>query len=215
MLNTLYQWATKDDSTPALWLYGPAGAGKSALMQTLCQRLQDADLLGGTFFFKRGHPTRGNGTGLFATLAYQLALHNPSWKPWISEKVEKYPSLVRTSIASQLRELIVKPCRSSIIPRVSQILIIDGLDECDGLTAQQQILHSIRNIFCAQSLPLRIIVASRPEPEIREGFGEHTFQGLHTAVNIEQSFHDVRHSGRTSLSYGPMIRSLVKCTAPK
>ncbi|KAJ7855864.1 hypothetical protein B0H14DRAFT_2753606 [Mycena olivaceomarginata] len=31
---------------PICWLHGPAGAGKSAIMQTLCQRLQDAGRLG-------------------------------------------------------------------------------------------------------------------------------------------------------------------------
>ncbi|KAJ7918877.1 hypothetical protein B0H13DRAFT_1463415, partial [Mycena leptocephala] len=61
-------------------LYGPAGAGKTAIMQTLCLRLQQAGRLGGTCFFKPGHPTRGNAKMLFATLAYQLALHDPRLK---------------------------------------------------------------------------------------------------------------------------------------
>ncbi|KAJ7248347.1 hypothetical protein C8J57DRAFT_1672817 [Mycena rebaudengoi] len=45
---------------PVLWLHGPAGAGKSALMRTLAERLATSGHLGGSFFFKRGHPTRGN-----------------------------------------------------------------------------------------------------------------------------------------------------------
>ncbi|KAJ7679791.1 hypothetical protein B0H14DRAFT_2173500, partial [Mycena olivaceomarginata] len=76
------------------WLYGPAGAGKSAIMQTLCQRLEECGRLGGSFFFKRGHHTRGNAQVLFATLAYQLALHNPILKGPISESTEDDPSVV-------------------------------------------------------------------------------------------------------------------------
>ncbi|KAJ6464625.1 hypothetical protein C8R47DRAFT_69032 [Mycena vitilis] len=73
MLAGLLEWATKpEQAVSVLWLHGPAGAGKSAVMQTLCQQLQDAGRLGGSFFFRRGHRTRGNGTAFFATLAYQL-----------------------------------------------------------------------------------------------------------------------------------------------
>ncbi|KAJ7847075.1 hypothetical protein B0H13DRAFT_1532541, partial [Mycena leptocephala] len=51
MLDDLYNWATSDNSVrPIRWLHGPAGAGKSAIMQTLSQKLQEAGCLGGTFF---------------------------------------------------------------------------------------------------------------------------------------------------------------------
>ncbi|KAJ7639640.1 hypothetical protein DFH06DRAFT_640155, partial [Mycena polygramma] len=178
ILDGLWHWAIKTDSVaPIRWLYGPGGAGKSAIMQTLCQRLQTAGLLAGSFFFKRGHPTRGNATLLFATLAYQLAIHNRTLKSLISETVEQDPSIVRRSMASQLRELMIRPCQTSTSS--PWIFIIDGLDECDGRIAQQEILRSIGNAFCEQSLPLKIIVASRPEPDIREVFEEPAFQGLH------------------------------------
>ncbi|KAJ6553250.1 hypothetical protein B0H19DRAFT_949274 [Mycena capillaripes] len=40
LLKNLYQWATEPDSTYTIrWLHGPAGAGKSAVMQTLCGKL--------------------------------------------------------------------------------------------------------------------------------------------------------------------------------
>ncbi|KAJ6447987.1 hypothetical protein C8R45DRAFT_787162, partial [Mycena sanguinolenta] len=37
-LDALYNWAIGQNSDyPLCWLYAPAGAGKSAIMQTLCQ----------------------------------------------------------------------------------------------------------------------------------------------------------------------------------
>ncbi|KAJ7652936.1 hypothetical protein B0H14DRAFT_2425523, partial [Mycena olivaceomarginata] len=52
MLDELCNWSTQDKSAqPIFWLHGPAGAGKSAIMQSLCLKLQDAGHLGGTFFF--------------------------------------------------------------------------------------------------------------------------------------------------------------------
>ncbi|KAJ7611247.1 hypothetical protein FB45DRAFT_941386 [Roridomyces roridus] len=181
-----------------IWLHGPAGAGKSAIMQTMCQKLRDANCLGGSFFFKRGHPSRGSATALFATLAYQLALFDGHLlKRAVSEAVQQHPSLVGTSMASQLQELLVKPCLSACAQAedpsdevVHRILLVDGLDECDGAPVQQEILRSIRKLFCSRDLPLKIVIASRAEPEIREMFDDPAFRGLRS-LNIEQSFLDV------------------------
>ncbi|KAJ7618750.1 hypothetical protein FB45DRAFT_755746, partial [Roridomyces roridus] len=186
-----------------VWLHGPAGAGKSAIMQTLSQQLEEMGNLGVTFFFKRGHPNRGNATVLFATLAYQLALFFPVVKEPILEQVRKKPLLAATSIASQLRELLVEPCQqvthSTLPPR---ILLIDGLDECDGSAVQQEILRSVQHIFCEQALPVKLVIASRPEPEIQEIFKDPSFQGFH-ALNIEQSFRDVENFLRKEFSPHP------------
>ncbi|KAJ6465430.1 hypothetical protein C8R45DRAFT_495844 [Mycena sanguinolenta] len=53
MLEDLRYWALNTDTRQhnILWLYGPAGAGKSAIMQNLACRLQNAECLGGSFFF--------------------------------------------------------------------------------------------------------------------------------------------------------------------
>ncbi|KAJ7925053.1 hypothetical protein B0H13DRAFT_2314847 [Mycena leptocephala] len=126
MLDDLYNWAIQDASTsPISWLHGPAGAGKSAIMQSLCQRLKDSGRLGGTFFFKRGHLTRGNAKVLFATLAYQLALNNRHFNPLISQRVEYDPSLVGRHMDAQICKLILEPCQS-VVNCLPPILLIDG-----------------------------------------------------------------------------------------
>ncbi|KAJ6528408.1 hypothetical protein B0H19DRAFT_1274636 [Mycena capillaripes] len=130
MLDTLYSWAVEPSSAagPIRWLHGPAGAGKSAIMQTLCQNLQTAGRLGGAFFFKRDHATRGNAKTLFATLAYQLALKNADLNLAISRSVERDPSVVGRSMDVQLHQLIIEPCLS-LTNCPSLTLLIDGLDE--------------------------------------------------------------------------------------
>ncbi|KAF8210527.1 hypothetical protein K438DRAFT_1518481, partial [Mycena galopus ATCC 62051] len=106
ILDSLYEWLTGDSGYWMYWLHGPEGAGKSAIMQTLCERLQDR--FGGAFFFKQGHPTTGNAKALFATLAYQLALHHPELRSPISKSVERNPSVLGKNMEVQLQELIVK-----------------------------------------------------------------------------------------------------------
>ncbi|KAJ6570493.1 hypothetical protein DFH09DRAFT_917182 [Mycena vulgaris] len=187
MLQGLYDWAIADNSSSSIcWLRGPAGAGKSAIMQSLCQQLEDT-----VFFFKRGHPTRGNAKVLFATLAYQLALNTSDLKLLISQIVETDLSVIGRRMGVQLRKLIVEPCQS-LNSGAAPILIIDGLDECEGIHIQQEILHLLGDIAAHHHpLHLRLLIASRPEPHIREKFD--SFPGCYDSVEINQSFTDVQN----------------------
>ncbi|KAF7372981.1 putative nwd2 protein [Mycena sanguinolenta] len=191
MLDDLRKWALESHpKTSILWLYGPAGAGKSAIMQTLAGQFRDAGRLGGCFFFKRGHPTRGNGRSLFATIAYQLALNIPLLRRPISQVVEDNPSIVALSIETQMQKLVSGPCSQGGNCEPLAI-IIDGLDECEGPDVQGQILHVIRNSSSKHSIPLRFMVASRPEAHIRDTFNSPFYSGHYRSVNVEQSFTDV------------------------
>ncbi|KAF9069178.1 hypothetical protein BDP27DRAFT_1182389, partial [Rhodocollybia butyracea] len=49
-------------------------------------------------------------------------------------------------------------------------IIIDGLDECSDSRNQQRILSVLRNAMYKHPLPFRILIASRPEPRIKESF---------------------------------------------
>ncbi|KAF7334895.1 putative nwd2 protein [Mycena sanguinolenta] len=181
-----------DPETNILWLYGPAGAGKSAIMQTLAAQLRDAGRLGGSFFFKRGHAMRGNAKTLFATIAYQLALAVPWLRTPISQIVENDPSIVVRSIAIQIKTLISDPCRSYVHENCDPVVIlIDGLDECEGQEVQEEILHAIQH-SSKHPIHLRFILASRPEAHIREVFNSAVYAGSYRSFNVEQSFEDVR-----------------------
>ncbi|KAJ6529472.1 hypothetical protein DFH09DRAFT_934768, partial [Mycena vulgaris] len=197
MLDVLWNWASWDDgsssgknSSPILWLHGPAGAGKSAVSQSLCQRLEEEGRLGASFFFKRGHPSRGHAKGLVATIAYQLALHLPDFNRHLSQSVERDPSLIDKSISIQLQRLILEPCRQITSAR-ALVVVIDGLDECDDYNIQEEILCSIGRAINGHQLPFRFLLASRPEPHIREVFTG-VLNRIHCPVNIEESFDDVR-----------------------
>ncbi|KAJ7861127.1 hypothetical protein B0H14DRAFT_2441875 [Mycena olivaceomarginata] len=190
LLENLRKWALEPrPKTTILWLYGPAGAGKSAIMRTLAIQLHEDRRLGGCFFFKRGHAMRGNAKTLFATIAYQLALNIEWLRTPISKVVEKNPSLVARSMAVQMQELVSEPCRSHK-HRDPVVILIDGLDECDGQGFQGEILRAIRNLSSNHPIFLRFIVASRPEPYIRQVFD--SSYSHYRSFNVEQSFHDVR-----------------------
>ncbi|KAJ7889348.1 hypothetical protein B0H14DRAFT_3711113 [Mycena olivaceomarginata] len=192
MLNNLFSWATGSSSVnPVCWLHGPAGAGKSAVMQSLCRRLAEENRLAGSFFFRRGHPTSGNAKMLFATLAYQLVVRDSQLKDLILRQVFDDPSVVGRDLEVQLQALIVGPCVSWKGSR-PLIFLVDGLDECDGEAAQRQTLHLIAGAVAKLPSTLRILVASRPEPHIRATFASLQFTRILKEINVQQSFDDVR-----------------------
>ncbi|KAJ6467889.1 hypothetical protein C8R45DRAFT_909692 [Mycena sanguinolenta] len=195
IMQDLHKWSLDTDpSSTILWLHGPAGAGKSAIMQTFSSELQAAGALGGSFFFKRDHATRGNAKTLFSTIAYQLALSVPWLKGPISGIVEEDPSILARSMQMQLQKLICEPGR--LCPHNENqkpaIIVIDGLDECEGQHIQQEILRALRNSTSQNHLPYRFIVASRPEAHICEVFKSTFYRDGYRSFNVEQSFEDVR-----------------------
>ncbi|KAF7372802.1 NACHT domain-containing protein [Mycena sanguinolenta] len=144
------------------------------------------DNSGGSFFFKRGHATRGNARTLFATIAYQLAICVPCFRAPIAQVVEHDPSIAMRTIAVQMHKLISGPCRGYKNHRPVTILI-DGLDECEEQDIQVEILRIIRH----SSLPSRFIISSRPEAHIGDMFNSPVYAGNYFSLNVEQSFDDV------------------------
>ncbi|KAF7372942.1 putative nwd2 protein [Mycena sanguinolenta] len=192
MLKDLLTWALDPHpKTTILWLYGPAGAGKTAIMRTLATQLHEKRRLGGCFFFKRGHVARNNARTLFTTIAYQLALNVKSLQTPISRVAEKNPSIVGLSIGTQMQQLISEPCRTHENRR-SLAIVIDGLDECDGHAFQGEILRAILNPSSNHAIFLRFIIASRPEPQISKMFPLPDHSCNYHRFNVEQSFDDVR-----------------------
>ncbi|KAE9398497.1 hypothetical protein BT96DRAFT_32880 [Gymnopus androsaceus JB14] len=194
MLKTLRDWSLQTDPrSRILWLYGPAGAGKSAIMQTVFRELQNEGRLGACFFFKRGHATRGNAKTLFSTIAYQLAIGDDCLKASISKIMEANPSIVARSMEIQLQKLISEPCHLHNNHSLDPLLIlIDGLDECEGHDVHLEILRAMRESFKRYPLPLRVIIASRPESHIREMFESSVYHGYCCPFNVMQSYEDVR-----------------------
>ncbi|KAF7372921.1 putative nwd2 protein [Mycena sanguinolenta] len=148
-------------------------------------------------FFKRGHATRGNARTLFTTITYQLALNVEWLRAPISQLVEQNPSIVARSMATQMQELISKPCRAQE-HHDAIVILIDGLDECDGYGVQGEILRTIRSPSLNLPLFLRFMVASRPEPQIHQVFYLSSFH--YCSFNVEQSFDDVRKYLRDEFS---------------
>ncbi|KAJ7216075.1 hypothetical protein GGX14DRAFT_518417 [Mycena pura] len=168
VLEQLSAWS--NDTMPessVLWLHGSAGMGKSAIAQMFAGDCKNRNRLGASFFFKRGHPERGSWHRLFTTIAYQLAISLPGLCLHLQHAVEANKLVVSQAKEIQFQSLIVEPLKRAPVPELLPILILDGLDECEDWKIQQDILRLFIDAIRVQQLPLRILIASRPEPHIR------------------------------------------------
>ncbi|KAJ7478137.1 hypothetical protein FB451DRAFT_1131490 [Mycena latifolia] len=151
-----------------LWLHGCAGMGKSAIAQMFAGDCHDQGHLGASFFFRRGHPRRGTWHGLFTTLAYQLAMAVPELLLPVQRAVEADKLMAGRATTVQFCQLIMEPFKNSPDLKFMPVIVLDGLDECADHKVQQQILCLFIDVICNHHLPIRLLIASRPEPHIRE-----------------------------------------------
>ena len=189
VLEKIMDWV-KDENKVALmlWLYGPAGAGKSAIAQTIAELLEEAGLLAAAFFFSRNAAGRDDKTPLVATLVYQLVKSIPEIRAHVLEAVELDPALFSCSIQAQIQALIIKPLNAvaddeilapTLLSR-PRLIILDGLDECRTTSAQTQILNALSTAVKHLRILLCFLIASRPEKDIRQAFNDQNDLGSHS-----------------------------------
>ncbi len=173
ILREIMDWARNPQNLRLLmWIYGPAGAGKSAIMQTIAELCQEAGILGGSFFFFRTGDKRNIKTYLIPTIAYQLAVKYPGFYNDITLAILRNPTVFSQNLEAQTKALIVQPmiafldlnlhvCGSPII------ILVDGLDECCPEDSHREIITALSGLAF---LPFRVIIGSRPEYIIRNTF---------------------------------------------
>ncbi|KAJ3516559.1 hypothetical protein NMY22_g14181 [Coprinellus aureogranulatus] len=182
------------DNPPSniLWLSGPAGCGKTAIMASVADACYERGWLAGSFFlssFVFCSPDRQSKNHIIPTLAYHLFQHSSiqGLREEILDAVDTNLLVFDSSLQEQLRVLILQPLakldRTADRNFWPKVLLVDGLDECDGdqgrSTSQfqtsrernhQEIIMTLARAAADPSFPFRIIIASRPERVIVNAF---------------------------------------------
>ncbi|KAJ7289460.1 hypothetical protein C8J57DRAFT_1628366 [Mycena rebaudengoi] len=195
ILSELRDWTldVSPEATPMVWLYGSAGAGKSAIAQEFAGRCHKDGRLGGSFFFKRGHAQRGTWHGLLATLAYQLAMFSPELRAAIEQVMETDKLLVGRSLSEQFNRLFIAALEQTPSLHLAPVIVIDGLDECKDHRIQVQLLRLLIGAIREQQLPVRLLIVSRPEPHLRDILANTLDICRHLSVSADESaYEDIR-----------------------
>jgi len=183
-----------DPNAVILWMYGPAGAGKSAIAHDIAKRCDLEKLLLASFFFSRSDPARSNAKSLIATIAYQIAINIPGIRDTIVATVEQDPLILTRSLEAQITALIVEPLLEPLeagyfhAPTSRRLIIMDGLDECDTPDVQCSILQVISLFFHKYHLPLLILVASRPENHLIHSFTTGSLPEFCTTLALDNTY---------------------------
>ncbi|KAH8653145.1 hypothetical protein BGZ60DRAFT_333821, partial [Tricladium varicosporioides] len=164
-------WASKTCGECILWLSGRAGTGKSTIARTIAA--DSTKSLGASFFFSRDKDELTNASRLFTTLAHQLTMFSPRLGDAIRQAIRDKPDVIKPGYArsGQWELLICKPTRCLEDNSKPILVIIDSLDVCDREdceAALRSIIHGFSKTENLQSLPLRILLTSRPEVYIRD-----------------------------------------------
>ncbi|PPQ94103.1 hypothetical protein CVT25_009254 [Psilocybe cyanescens] len=180
-----------------LWLYGPAGAGKSAIAQTFAELCAKKNCLLASFFFSRSDLRRNNEKAFVATLAYQLWLRIPESRPIIEAVINDNPAIFQLNFDTQFCTLFLNPLLQlsrdgrfiSGIP-FPNLIIIDGLDECNGADVQNTISNTISNALQhhPSALPFRILIASRPEYHLTTSFSVAPLHSLTFRLALDDTY---------------------------
>ena len=185
ILEAIERWITNTTKPGVFWLHGPAGAGKSAIAQTICESSAERNQLLASFFFMRGSSDRGTIRNSIPTLALQVSTSRTDLRQHIGNAMDADLTIIHRSTSTQLLKLIIDPLRSSTPSQsVPFLLVIDGLDECEGKEHQLQILSHISELTTKYHLPVRCLIVSRPEPHIKHFFNVSTGQNTSAGFSI-------------------------------
>ncbi len=199
ILNRFSDWV-KDTHSPThiSWLFGPAGAGKSAIARSLAELLTVNGLLAGSFFFYRTDARRNSVKALVPTLSYQISCSILDSQLPITRALTYDPMVFYRSFRTQFEALILNPVTHILSgsatsltssPIRPMLIIIDGLDECGDQNERRLFLRTICDAIPHLRGQLKFLIASRPEFDIQTFF---ELSNIKANVNIVELLEDAR-----------------------
>ncbi|KIM37001.1 hypothetical protein M413DRAFT_31172 [Hebeloma cylindrosporum] len=174
-----------------LWLYGPAGAGKSAIAQTIAERCEELGLLAASFFFSRTAAGRNDISRLVSTIVYSLIRTIPEIRDHVLTLLGNDPQILSRAASSQMRMLVIDPLNMvspAILAHRPRFIIIDGLDECGNSDSQREILKFLASANDRLNAQLLFLIASRPEPIIRLTLNSDIFNSTMFTIALDDSY---------------------------
>jgi hypothetical protein len=199
ILETLLTWFNNISRLKSLFLIsGPAGVGKSAIMQSFAESIADRVI---SVFVSRPN-NRNNPNRIFTTIAHQLAGCIKAYRDYLVDLIATKPEILNKNMATQFHAFITEPF---VVRKIGaggppMAILLDGLDEVEGVEHQKDIIRIISK-FTQEYLdtPLAWIIASRPEFQITNTFKERSIQGRFESHSIFIDAPDARDDVRRFL----------------
>ncbi|KAF9443936.1 hypothetical protein P691DRAFT_375768 [Macrolepiota fuliginosa MF-IS2] len=169
-IDQIVNWGSEgsDPGHRIFWLKGPAGVGKSAIAQSCAEEFAARKRLVAAFFFSRPNQ-RDNPQHLFTSISYQWASRHKSYAGILKSTIHDDPTIVEKELHHQFHHLFVSPLQELAAKGEDiseRVVIIDGLDECAGMAAQQAIVQIVAASIRDRTAPFIWLICSRLEPHL-------------------------------------------------
>ncbi|KEP48446.1 putative vegetative incompatibility protein HET-E-1 [Rhizoctonia solani 123E] len=164
-------WVRNRGDGAVYWLNGMAGTGKTTIAYSTCAALDSAHMLGASFFCSRLRDECRNVNMIIPSIAYQLARFSRPFHHALCNALENDPDAHGKQLLMQFNTLIKEPILhiQHTLPE-ELIVVIDALDECENKESTGRMLDVL--LRESARLPIRFVLSSRPEPEIRDQMSE-------------------------------------------
>ena len=176
ILHDIIKWADDITAPCIFWLRGWAGTGKSTIAISIASKLQAKSSYLASYFFRRNHSNLGHVQKLVPTLVRQLSQRSSSYRQLVSAVVNNELGIEQTvNFGLQYEKLLVEPLRnfrSSNLASDPFFIVMDALDECDEENELRILLKLLAMTKDLPKLQLKILMTSRPEWPIQQGFKE-------------------------------------------
>ncbi|KAF9542082.1 WD40 repeat-like protein [Agrocybe pediades] len=187
ILDDLRTWVKDSQGSKVFWMNGMAGTGKTTILYSFCEWLEENKRLAGNFFCSRASTSCRDLNNIVRSIAYQLAHYSPAFRSQLCEILEEKQNPHTLNVGEQFKWVMAMPLENSkdAIPD-GAIIVVDALDECGDVSATALFLKVLMSY--ATRLPIKFLVASRPEPVILKNMQTPNFSpSILRLHDIEQS----------------------------
>jgi len=160
---------------PVFVVKGPAGSGKTSLLNTVAQTCKSKNCYAAGFFFSGTDADRNNDAYFMNTIAYQMAVAIPELQSYMSRIIAADSTILTRSLDSQTKDLLLKPLRQlrSDYPNFSPtcqlfVIVVDALDECVKLDDQRCVIAALAEVLSDGSFPFVCLLSSRFDRSIEK-----------------------------------------------
>ena len=165
--------------------------GKSVIAAVVCQRMQHAGRLSGSYFCQHNKERHRNPKVMLQSLACQLCDVLPEYKSELVKKLSRNLGVDMNNLEVQdLFEFLFEEPLCSVGDRGRNLLlVIDGLDESE-YKGRSDLLDVVANYFCKLPVWFRFLVTTRPEVNIADRLKK--FNPIQLEQDNEENVKDVR-----------------------
>jgi hypothetical protein len=140
-------------------------------------------LLVGDYFFSTRVSGLDDEAPFVATILSDLITVIPELDNLVQDAIRRHPQIFELALEFQVEELISKHT-VSIPPHTPRILLVDGFDECRDQKQRARLLRLIHSLVTPPH-SFRVIMASRPELDIRTAFDLPPLKSITKILRLE------------------------------